>query len=157
MPSHPAISSCTLSYWLETKSIDSTGWTRTQRSTCLSLELKACPTTPRQLMLFWRLSGDWCSQYTLPFPQHEYTAVDTLHSQQRLQSETSQHQGSGLAPLPVLSTQGFTCATAMSLWGDEHFHFLNGFMIFFLQIFTQFTNMSVHSLYFVTHWHLFTV
>lgn len=89
MPSHPAISSCTLSYWLETKSIDSTGWTRTQRSTCLSLELKACPTTPRQLMLFWRLSGDWCSQYTLPFPQHEYTAVDTLHSQQRLQSETA--------------------------------------------------------------------
>lgn len=158
MPSHPAISSCTLSYWLETKSIDSTGWTRTQRSTCLSLELKACPTTPRQLMLFWRLSGDWCSQYTLPFPQHEYTAVDTLHSQQRLQSETAfSTPRFWSSPSSCFLHPGVTCATAMSLWGDEHFHFLNGFMIFFLQIFTQFTNMSVHSLYFVTHWHLFTV
>lgn len=31
----------------------------------------------------------------------------------------------------------------MSLWGDEHFHFLNGFMSFFLQIFTQFTNFTL--------------
>lgn len=26
---------------------------------------------------------------------------------------------------------GVTCASAMSLWGDERFHFLNGFMSFF--------------------------
>lgn len=106
MPSHPAISSCTLSYWLETKSINSTGWPRTQRSTCLSLELKACPTTTRLLMHLWRLETD------VPNTHFRFPSMSTLlwvhctPNKGCSQKLPSQHQGSGLAPLPVLSTQG---------------------------------------------------
>lgn len=106
MPSHRAISSCTLSYWFETKSIDSTGWTGTQRSTCLSLELKACPTTPRLLMHFWRLETD------VPNTHFRFPSMSTLlwihctPNKGCSQKPPSQHQGSGLAPLPVLFTQG---------------------------------------------------
>lgn len=43
----------------------------------------------------------------------------------------------------------------MSLWGDEHFHFLNGFMSFFYKVSQNLqTCLFTH---FVTHWHLFTV
>lgn len=105
MPSHPAISSCTLSYWLETKSIDSTGWTRTEIH-LLSLELKACPTTPRLLMHLWRLETD------VPNTHFRFPSTSTLlwihctPNKGCSQKLPSQHQGSGLAPLPVLSTQG---------------------------------------------------
>lgn len=68
MRSHPAISSCTLSYWFETKSIESTGWPRTQRSTCLSLELKACPTTSR------------LSLTDVPNTHFRFPSMSTLHT-----------------------------------------------------------------------------